>query len=882
MLFLSLFLNIVSAVLCALIQQWCNEYLIYAYPLRAPHECGRVRTYLFEGLRQFQITRFMYGTHVLLHISVFLFFWALSDFFHTINHQFGLVTRYTVVAAAMGYILASVSPLIFINSPYNTPMTPPLRTAGIILRIIIRSPFLFRQWLRNEPKSNSLTGLPHYNGIHFDRARLYSIKAEERAEELELYAMRWLFTEYDFTDSDMDKFLEGLPGYMSSSKTRPGQLDRYLTAGYLLNRIKDHFMTCATSVELSDDARIARTSSCAKALMGIFKYSRDCLIGSPDEPEEIQSQKKYIQTLMDDFDALCRTKDPLIALRASCIRALAFQGLLSQFLPLDSKTTVTPSFPITHIPIYTFFFPNDNTETLRLLNERRMPRNEEIEKLLKTLTHDGPLTNLTILVQAIHDTKEHAPPSTLSFCWKALDILLTQLGTTYSKESTRAQKNFETLHENISTYVQKDARGFRIRPLLDILDIVARGRRLSMVLSGQPKNYNRPDVVFGKEYFRNGELLEAFAHCLPDFISDNSSEVCRDFMEKVVCHDDLWTSLQVNLRNTEISDSPTPDKLRIFEDCCTVLDLAFLVLEDSEKTDWRAPELGSLLQHFDSIITHYFQGAFMGRATSFRVGLINARFCNAILAQFWNNLDREGTISFRSQWDVACLARLIYTLGLRDKEDPEFWDSYVDGGHIGAEFPGKAEEMIKLAECDGPLLIFYHLGRLASAALPLDQSGLDLKDIKSVLKLQRKAIKNKRLPLNLASDTVWEALSQLRQQVNDLYGKNKGKNKKTLRRLLRAIDDVYNLRREESLIQSKPAKGQDPKSSAAANSSSFSESRHNRFSFASEPIAASVGPSIGTLTGEYDDGFGRARSLLIFGAFIDLTARAFCGHGFRR
>ena len=212
-------------------------------------------------------------------------------------------------------------------------------------------------------------------------------------------------------------------------------------------------------------------------------------------------------------------------------------------------------------------------------------------------------------------------------------------------------------------------------------------------------------------------------------------------MEKVVRHDDLWASLQVNLWNTQ-SDRPTPDKLRVFEDCCTVIDLAFSALEDSRDVDWRAPEFGSLTQHFG----HYFQGAIMGRVTSFRVGLIKARFCNAILAQFWNDLDREGTLSFRSQWDVACFARLVDSHGLLDKEDAKFWDSYIDGGHM-ADFMGKAVEMIKIAECDGPLLIFYHLGLLTSAALPLDQSGLDVKDIKSVLKLQKKVIKNKRLPL---------------------------------------------------------------------------------------------------------------------------------------
>ena len=117
---------------------------------------------------------------------------------------------------------------------------------------------------------------------------------------------------------------------------------------------------------------------------------------------------------------------------------------------------------------------------------------------------------------------------------------------------------------------------------------------------------------------------------------------------------------------------------------------------------------------------------------------------------------------------------------------------------------------------------------------------------------------------------VWEALSQLRRQVNDLCGKNEGKDKRILQLLLGEIMYVYNLRHEESPIQSEPAEGQDPKSPAAENLSSASESGHNRFGFASESIAVSDGPSIGALTGECEDGFRRARPLLILGAFIDL------------
>ncbi|KAI0274258.1 hypothetical protein BGY98DRAFT_920926, partial [Russula aff. rugulosa BPL654] len=122
-LFISFFLSIMSAIGCALIQQWCDEYKKFAYPRAAPHTRGRVRTYLFQGIKVFQMRRFMYGIHVLLHISVFLFFWALSDFFYIINQDFGTVTCYSVVGLLAVYVLLSISPLVFSNSPYNTPMT---------------------------------------------------------------------------------------------------------------------------------------------------------------------------------------------------------------------------------------------------------------------------------------------------------------------------------------------------------------------------------------------------------------------------------------------------------------------------------------------------------------------------------------------------------------------------------------------------------------------------------------------------------------------------------------------------------------------------------------------------------------------------------------
>ncbi|KAN0129261.1 hypothetical protein V8E53_012960, partial [Lactarius tabidus] len=91
LMFLSLFMNMISVLASVLIQQWCREFMKHAYPRVAPHKRGRVRTYLYRGLNQFQMRTFMYGVHVLVHLSVFLFFWALSDFLYTVNTTVGEV-----------------------------------------------------------------------------------------------------------------------------------------------------------------------------------------------------------------------------------------------------------------------------------------------------------------------------------------------------------------------------------------------------------------------------------------------------------------------------------------------------------------------------------------------------------------------------------------------------------------------------------------------------------------------------------------------------------------------------------------------------------------------------------------------------------------------
>jgi len=790
----------------------------------------------------------MYGTYVLLHLSLFLFLWAISDFFYTVHTSLGTIARYCLVAAVVAYVALSISTLIFSNSPYNTPLTPPLRASGILLLYGFRIALWSLQRLRDPNKSLTSEQRQYIKRLRFDRGYLYLLEASKRVGDLERYAMEWLFEKNDFSDKDMDKFLEALPGYMSSRHTAGAQ--EYLTADYILERISKHFLTCATSLELSEETTISRVLCCVRSLQLISQHGMKPGQNPPEEADKkkLRLQKTYNERLIYDLKMLCDMEDPVVALRASCIRALAIQGLLTMLAQTEEGTTHNRPFPTPLIPLYDHLLFPDGKEMVQELGDGYVSDDEEGKKMWKVLLSDGPLLNLTMLAKAVH-SQEHPPQSSLSFCWKTFDMLVKQLGIALTEASNETRVQFTAMRNKASEHIQKKEQGFRIVPLLDILDVVDRGQRLLVAFSNHPEYHSGRDVVFGKEHLRNGDLLKAFARCLPDYVASIGQDECRKFMEGIVCDDGLWASLQVNLWNAQRSDVPIPDKLRVFEDCCTVIDVAFSSLEGSTKMDWRAPEFGSLAHQFETFINHSFQGSFMARATSFRVGVIRARCCKALLAQFCDDVERDGTIFFRSQWDVASLARLFWTLGIGDgkESDTEFWKPYINGGQIGAEFAIKARETIDQAARDGSLLTFYKLGRLATMAVPLHGSGLVLQDLEKVWDLQRSMVNDQHLPLNRASDQVWERVDRLRTEVNHLGSNLSGEERDRLNPLLEMIDEILP-RSQTELMPNERADAQVPVTPASPPWKQ--DDRVDRSNFSSESTETTRGLSGATLTSE--------------------------------
>ena len=172
-----------------------------------------------------------------------------------------MVSWYCVFTLMAAYATLSVFPLFIGNCPYQTALSPPVLFGSTLLLFFCRTAL----------GKLSVGNVPQKEERYFDKTHYLVKKATANApKDLDPYALKWLFTDDDFSDTDMDTFLEGLPRYihshLHSSITITKELSEALTEAYILQRIKEHLLTCVTTTGLSEQARIQRVSTCVEAL----------------------------------------------------------------------------------------------------------------------------------------------------------------------------------------------------------------------------------------------------------------------------------------------------------------------------------------------------------------------------------------------------------------------------------------------------------------------------------------------------------------------------------------------------------------------------------------------------------------------------------------
>ena len=227
--FISLVLSLMCALLATLMQQWVRRYLQTTQRWYAPYKRARIRTFFAEGIERFGLPAAVEALPALLHVSVFLFFAGLVDFLININHTVAFSLLSAVVVGMSAYFLFTILPLIYSNSPYQTPLTNLLWIFQQTTLLI--SLDLLRRLVKFMYEHTGIVVWKLYGRILFkldDHSRRFRQGLSRSREaialrqptEMDSRALSWALDALD-EDHELEEFVAAIPGYYRSTTVKP-------------------------------------------------------------------------------------------------------------------------------------------------------------------------------------------------------------------------------------------------------------------------------------------------------------------------------------------------------------------------------------------------------------------------------------------------------------------------------------------------------------------------------------------------------------------------------------------------------------------------------------------------------------------------------------
>jgi hypothetical protein len=306
--FLSLVLSLVAALNATLFQQWSRRYLELTRHRVAPHKRARTRAYMHHGIESFRMSRAVKAMPMLLHLSIFLFFAGLIDFLWNTNTFIGFWIFGVISAFTVFYFALTLSPSIYLNCPYSTPLSEiSWRFSQRLLLItlyFIRAledslpTFLFSGRLpTNQPTPEQSWWTQWRNAVNariverrkwLKHGLRHSImhNAAEAPQTTDEHALSWTLTVLD-DDREFEDFVARVPGFFDSTSvpnasstmlslmdvpaSHPEQFDPVLGS-----RINDLLETCVLGASaLREELRRNRLRVCMRTLWCFAKeYNR--------------------------------------------------------------------------------------------------------------------------------------------------------------------------------------------------------------------------------------------------------------------------------------------------------------------------------------------------------------------------------------------------------------------------------------------------------------------------------------------------------------------------------------------------------------------------------------------------------------------------------
>ena len=310
--FISLALSTVCALWATLMQQWTRRYVQAADRPYTPPNRARIRAFFAEGVEKFGLAAAVEMLPAFLHASFVLFYVGLVDFFYGINDTVAICLLSLVILGVVLYLILSIMPLFYPNSPYQTPIST-------VLWFVMEAAPLVKHWLRSQ------------TDVMRERQRRISLGMRRALEktafnltwQVDARALRWTLNSLDGDRELEEEFLNALPGIFrdSTSQDSHGLRKKMHKA---VNSVAHQLLATCSAGFLPDPARKQRLTACLGAIWCFPETTkRHCdaiwnqwnqTTNDPWGPLSIETWSMAANKTMDP--------DPLVAFRAQCVQAI--------------------------------------------------------------------------------------------------------------------------------------------------------------------------------------------------------------------------------------------------------------------------------------------------------------------------------------------------------------------------------------------------------------------------------------------------------------------------------------------------------------------------------------------------------------------------------
>ncbi|KAJ7105639.1 hypothetical protein C8R44DRAFT_531999, partial [Mycena epipterygia] len=121
--FLSLGLSLSCALIATLLEQWARDYLHRSEIRSAPVIRARIFSFLYYGLKWFNMHTVVEVIPLLLHTSLIFFFAGLVAFLIPVNTAMMVIAAAILAIVSGVYSIRSFPPLRYLDCPYRTPLS---------------------------------------------------------------------------------------------------------------------------------------------------------------------------------------------------------------------------------------------------------------------------------------------------------------------------------------------------------------------------------------------------------------------------------------------------------------------------------------------------------------------------------------------------------------------------------------------------------------------------------------------------------------------------------------------------------------------------------------------------------------------------------------